>query len=99
MTNEDLDNWVLEALDSLGGEGHIVEIAKYIWENKRSELEANEKDFFTWQYRMRKSGQRLYRDGRLDRSSFGRLGVWALATEDQGSLAEGDTPARDTADE
>jgi hypothetical protein len=47
------------ALKNLGGEGTIVEVAKYIWANHKDDLEMSGDLFFTWQYDMRWACQKL----------------------------------------
>lgn len=37
-TRHDLMQWVMAALSDLGGEAHIVRIAKHIWENHEKDL-------------------------------------------------------------
>ena len=40
-TRRDLDEWVLEALAALGGEGTIVDVCRWIWASKKHELEGS----------------------------------------------------------
>ena len=63
--NEKLEVWILQALDALGGEGTITQIAKHVWENHESELRVSDDVFFKWQYSMRWAGQRLQKAGKL----------------------------------
>jgi hypothetical protein len=67
MTNREiLRNWVVESLIDLGGEGSIVQIAKHIWENHKSDLKEMGSLFYTWQYDMRWSSTYLKKEGKLD---------------------------------
>ncbi len=58
-TRDDLQEWVVEALQALGDEGRIVEICKYIWDHHESDLRASGDLLYTWQYDVRWAGQVL----------------------------------------
>lgn len=58
-TKDDLQDWVTQALESFGGAGTIVQVAKYIWENHRKELQSSGELFYTWQYDMRWAATKL----------------------------------------
>ena len=62
---------VCDALESRGGEGTIVEVATFIWENYKDELEASGEIFYTWQYDMRWARHRLSEKGKLITKSRG----------------------------
>ena len=55
----DLQEWVIEALRDRGGEAHLTDVAKHIWDNHEAELRASGKLFYTWQYDMRWAAQKL----------------------------------------
>ncbi len=61
----DLQDWILNALKDLGGEGNVAAIARHIWEHHESDLRASGDLFFTWQYDMRWQGQSLQKAGKL----------------------------------
>ena len=46
-SRDDLQDWVYQALKSVGGKGRIVDVAKYIWTNKEQELRASGDMFYT----------------------------------------------------
>ena len=73
-TKADLQEWVLEALRALGGEGHLARVAEHIWLNHEKDLRASGDLFFTWQYDMRWAAQNLQNAGRLRKLSRS----WAL---------------------
>lgn len=75
---DDLDNWVVDALTSLGGKGTIVEIAKYIWDNHESDLQDSGNLFYTWQYDFRWSGKRLRDQNIIKPAKTSPSGVWIL---------------------
>ena len=79
MTREDLPPLVLEALLSLGGQGTIAQICKYIWDKKADELKCSGNLFYTWQYEMRWAGQKLRDSGKLVNAKKAPRGVWILA--------------------
>lgn len=53
VTKKDLMLFVREALELLGGQGTIVEVAEQIWADHKDTLEASGDIFYTWQYDMR----------------------------------------------
>ena len=61
-TREDMKDWVLKALESLGGTGWPKDVAKYIWEHYEDELKQSGSLLYTWQYDVRWAAQSL-RDG------------------------------------
>lgn len=58
-TRRDLDDWVLNALAALGGNGTIVDVCRWIWQSKRTELESSGDLLYTWQYDVRWAIKRL----------------------------------------
>lgn len=56
-TKRDPDNWVRDALSELGGQGHLVTVARTIWNNHEQDLRNSNDLFYTWQYDMRWSAQ------------------------------------------
>ena len=55
IKRKDLTEILEEALVSLGGEGRIVEICEYIWNNYNNDLLSSGDIFYTWQYDLRMS--------------------------------------------
>ena len=78
-TKHDLEDWVYEALKSLGGSGRIIEIAKIIWASHEADLKGSGDLFFTWQYDMRWAANRLRRLGKMRAAEVSPNGVWELA--------------------
>ena len=77
-TREDLQDWVVQALESLGGTGAIVQVAKHIWENHSEELQSSGDLFYTWQYDMRWAATKL-RNGKLILpAEVSQKGQWRL---------------------
>ncbi len=70
-----LEDWVVEALKNLGGEGTIVQVAQQIWLLHENELRRGGDIFYTWQYDMRWAKKRLRDQGLL---IIPRRGVWKL---------------------
>lgn len=77
-TRDDLQDWVLEALQAAGGEAHLVEIARFIWDSHREQLERSGDLFYTWQYDLLWAGTKLRHQGKLDKAE--RNGYWRLST-------------------
>lgn len=80
MANKsDLKNWLIDALNDLGGEAHHVDLAKQIWAKHRGLLEASGDLFYTWQYDLRWAADSLRREGQLQPKPRGDQGPWRLA--------------------
>lgn len=79
-TKYDLQTWVLEALEALGGSGTVVEVAKEIWQRHEADLRSSGDLFYTWQYDMRWAAQALRDTGRAKQTKGGRRGLWELST-------------------
>lgn len=71
----DLQDWVFDAVEQLGGEASVAEVAKAIWEKHEADLKSSGDLFYTWQYDMRWAAEWLRKQNRLKLS--GRK--WALA--------------------
>jgi hypothetical protein len=78
-TRDDLQDWVLEALRAVGGEAHLVEVTRTVWEAHRADLEASGDLFYTWQYDLRWAATKLRHRGLLDTAE--RTGRWRLSTK------------------
>ena len=78
-TKENLQSWIVEALEAKGGSASIVEICKHIWQSHEPELRSSGDLFYTWQYDMRWAGDKLRDSGALQPKSRGDLGPWRLA--------------------
>ncbi|MEE9162122.1 MAG: hypothetical protein V3U35_04035 [Candidatus Neomarinimicrobiota bacterium] len=48
-----MKEWVLSALESLGGKAAIVEVAKVVWEDNWPTIEKSGDLLYTWQYDLR----------------------------------------------
>ncbi|GAB6124732.1 hypothetical protein JCM14124_04380 [Humidesulfovibrio idahonensis] len=60
-----LCDWVVAALNDLGGSAHIIPICKHIWNHHEHELRDSGDLFYTWQYDVRWAGQKLRDTGVL----------------------------------
>lgn len=80
MTNrEDMKEWVLVALKSLGGKGWPKDVAKYIWDHYEAELRKSNGLIYTWQYDLRWSAQSL-RDAGILKPVHGRRDLpWEIS--------------------
>ena len=77
-TKYDLQSWVTEALETLGGAGTVVEVAREIWQRHEGDLRASGDLFYTWQYDMRWAAQVLRDTGQARPASATRRGRWEL---------------------
>ncbi|MCB1332408.1 MAG: hypothetical protein KDK26_01870 [Roseivivax sp.] len=63
----DLQEWIMQALDANGGSATIVQVAKWIWDNKEADLRNSGDRFYRWQYEMRWEAQKLRDLGLLEK--------------------------------
>jgi len=78
-TREDMKEWVLVALRSLGGKAWPCDVAKYIWHNYESDLRGSGTLLYTWQYDARWAATVLRKTGKL-KAVHGRRDLpWELA--------------------
>ena len=75
----DLVDWVHEAVNTLGGNASIVQVATHIWSNHENDLKTSGNLFFTWQYDMRWAAQRLRDSGKFKKAANTRRGIWETA--------------------
>lgn len=74
-----LAEWVIEALEELGGQGRILDICRVVWTKHSAEIQADPKVVYRWQYEIRWSGNILRKDGRLLPADQTPKGVWELS--------------------
>jgi hypothetical protein len=77
-TRTELQDWVIEALKAKGGAASIVEVAKYIWQHRESELKASGDLFYTWQYDMRWACTKLRERNVVEAAEVSDRGEWRL---------------------
>lgn len=77
-SREHLQDWVVQALKSMGGSGSIVAVAKHIWGRHESELKAAGDLFCTWQYDMRWACTRLREKKIVQPAELLGRGEWKL---------------------
>lgn len=78
-TKADLMDWVVEALEKLGGTGGVIEVSKQVWQNHEEELRESGDLFYTWQYDLRWAATNLRKAGRLQPSpGRGIRASWVL---------------------
>jgi len=74
----DLEDWVIEALKSLGGRGTILAICKEIWKAHQEEINSSEDLAYKWQYKVRWAATRLRRMKKLKSAKISPKGIWEL---------------------
>jgi len=70
--------WVQRALQSLGGRGSIVQVARQIWRDHEPDLRAAGDRFYTWQYDFRWAATWLRGAGLMRGSDDSPTGLWEL---------------------
>jgi hypothetical protein len=76
---EMMTEWVVEALQQLGGSGTILDIARRIWVRHEADIRAAGDLLYEWQYELRWAGDILRKDGVLRPTGDVPRGVWELA--------------------
>jgi hypothetical protein len=79
-TKHDLQDWVRQALNHMGGRGTLTQVAKEIWRARESELRSSGDLFYTWQYDMRWAANHLRRKGIMKSVSVSPTGIWELVS-------------------
>ncbi|EHZ2848568.1 hypothetical protein K5N92_004158 [Vibrio vulnificus] len=74
----DLQDWVFNALTSLGGSGSIVDVAKMLWKEHEQDLRSSGDMFYTWQYDMRWAATKLREQNKIKSAEESPRGVWLL---------------------
>jgi hypothetical protein len=78
-TKYDLETWLVEALEALGGTASIPRICEQVWRKHEYDLHASGDLFFTWQYDIRWAAQRLRDQHVLVPNAQAPRGLWKLA--------------------
>lgn len=73
---DNLMDWVVEALNELGGEAQQIDVAKVVWRRHEQHLRESGDMFYTWQYDLRWAATRLRKSGRLELNRAGK--PWRL---------------------
>lgn len=74
-----LRDWVVEALEELGGEGGVVDVCEVVWRRHEPDLRARGDLFYTWQYDIRWAAQVLRDEGVLRAAEGRRRAPWRLS--------------------
>jgi hypothetical protein len=76
VIRDDFKNWIVLAIRSKGGSASLIEVAKYVWENYKSDLQRSGDMFFKWQYEVRWAATALRKEGKLMPADH--TGIWRL---------------------
>lgn len=76
---EDLQDWVVAALNAHAGSASIVQVAEHIWAHHENELRGSGELFYTWQYDMRWACTRLRKRKIVKSTEISKRGEWRLA--------------------
>ena len=79
LKREDLEAWVIAALEASGGAAAPIAVARHIWQNHEAELRNGGDMFYKWQYDMRWSARALRNKGLLKEVGVGERGKWCLS--------------------
>ncbi len=80
-TKYDLAGWLVEALQSSGGQGSIVDLCKHVWKNHEDDLRASDDLFYTWQYDIRWAATELRKSGEIKPAHLSPTGIWELSDD------------------
>ena len=79
MTDKNiLQDWIVEALDEMGGHAKIVDICKKIWVLHEKDLLTMGDLFYTWQYDIRWAANKLKSQERLRYDKIKQESIWIL---------------------
>jgi len=78
-TREDLQDWVIEALQKHGGSARVFDVCKYIWDTYENELKRSGRLLYTWQYDVRWAAQKLRDSGVMKPVHGSKSRPWELA--------------------
>ena len=78
MRKEDLPDLLYKTIDSIGGEGSIVEICRAFWNQYESELKRSGDLFYTWQYDIRWAATTLRKYGKMVEADCCEKGIWII---------------------
>jgi hypothetical protein len=76
---EDLQTWVVDALQALGRRATVVEVSRHVWAQHEAELRTSGDLFYTWQYDIRWAAHQLRLHGVLKPAEVSPRGIWELA--------------------
>lgn len=76
---EMMTEWVVEALQQLGGRGTILDISRRVWDRHEADIREAGDLLYEWQYELRWAGDILRRDGVLRPTDDVPRGIWELA--------------------
>lgn len=76
VSKKEYAEWIMEAIDSHNGSATVLDVSKYIWDHYQKALEADEEDFYKWQYKMRWAAMTLRKEGKIKPAESSRKGVW-----------------------
>jgi len=74
-----LVDWLVEALDDLGGSARIADVCRHVWEHHERELRESGDLFYTWQHDIREAVFHLRISGRIRGAKESPKGIWELA--------------------
>ena len=80
-SRDDLQDWLVEALEAHGGSATIVEVCRHVWKNHEEDLRAAGDLFYTWQYDIRWAATKLRKKGVVGPPAATPVGTWSLVAE------------------
>ncbi|WP_077927657.1 hypothetical protein [Wohlfahrtiimonas populi] len=79
ITLEAMKPWIIEALEATDGKAWPKDVARYIWEKYRKDLENSGDVLYTWQYDLRWAAQKLRLEGIMKAVDGKRNKPWELS--------------------
>ena len=77
-TKQQLESWIVEALEDFGGSATLIDICRHVWEHHQADLAGSGDLFYTWQYDIRWSANQLRRNGTMRGVTQSPRSVWEL---------------------
>jgi hypothetical protein len=84
-TKYTLQDWILEALQSLNGSATLLDVCKQVWCHHEAELKASGDLFYSWQYDIRWAATVLRERKLIKAAEESPRGIWELVPVDDTS--------------
>jgi len=78
-TKYELQEWLISALQSLGGSGSIDDVCRHVWDSHATDLRRSGFLFYTWKYDIRVAAARLRDSGIIRLREASPRGIWELS--------------------
>ncbi len=89
-SRQELEEWLVDALNAIGGRGSPVRVCKEIWEQHHGDLQQSGNLLYTWQYDVRWAANQLRHRHIMKSVEQSARSVWELVPESKSATAAED---------